>query len=269
MALTLEDFRAVAKYEKTVLDHRTGRKCTRCGGVLHDSIINFGESLPAVALERAYTNAKNADLCLVLGSSLTVSPANEIPEVLGKKKGVKLVICNLQATPLDGLTEARIYSKTDDLMVRVMRILDIPIPTFILHRRLVIGMETKNERNQLTVCGVDEDGTPVTFLQSVKLEYNRRVVRSEPFTISFGGSLDPGAELKLKLEFMGHYGEPNLEIVYVYSADEGAKTLYFLAYDPITGEWRTEKQTGTREHSVIDLTDDTNVLSSTLSGIEV
>lgn len=72
------DFRAVATYEKTVRDHRTGRKCTRCGGVLHDSIVNFGESLPAEALQRAFDNATKADLCLVLGSSLTVSPANEV-----------------------------------------------------------------------------------------------------------------------------------------------------------------------------------------------
>ena len=40
------DFRAVTSYEKTVHDHRTGRKCALCGGVLLDSIINFGESLP-------------------------------------------------------------------------------------------------------------------------------------------------------------------------------------------------------------------------------
>jgi hypothetical protein len=75
-----QDFRAVATY-KTVRDHRTGRKCARCGGMLHDSIVNFGESLPAQALERAFQNAKRADLCLVPGSSLTVSPANEILEL--------------------------------------------------------------------------------------------------------------------------------------------------------------------------------------------
>jgi len=109
--------------------------------VLLDSIVNFGESLPAQAPQRAFQHAKRADLCLVLGSSLTVSPANEIPELPGRRKGAKLAICNLQTTPLDQLSDVRVFSKTDDLMIRVMDKLAIPIPPFILRRRLAIDVE--------------------------------------------------------------------------------------------------------------------------------
>ncbi|KAG4435789.1 hypothetical protein IFR05_008733 [Cadophora sp. M221] len=265
----IRDFRAVATYEKTVRDHRTGRKCARCGGVLQDSIINFGESLPAEALQRAFDNAKRADFCLVLGSSLTVSPANEIPEVTGRKKNARLVICNLQETPLDDLADTRVYSKTDDLMVRVMGILNLPIPPFILRRRLVIEMDTNNERHQMTISGVDEDNTPVTFLKSVKVAYNRRIIRSEPFVIGFRGSLESGTELKVELEFMGHYNEPNLEVTYEYHDEADARTLYLLAYDPTSGEWKTVKEDRESGHSIIDLTDDTTVLSDTISGVAV
>ncbi|KAI1401564.1 DHS-like NAD/FAD-binding domain-containing protein [Hypoxylon fuscum] len=238
----IRDFRAVASYEKTVHDHRTGRKCARCGGVLLDSIVNFGESLPAEPLQLARDHAQQADLCLVLGSSLTVTPANGIPEVPGRRKGAKLAICNLQDTPLDNLADMRIHSKTDELMVRVMAKLDLPIPSFVLHRRLMVQMEsTGNERRQLKVTGVDVDGTPITFLQSVKLEYNRRVVRSEPFTINLRSDLDPGTELKLQLEFMGHYGEPNLDIIYEYSGEGDGQTLYLLEYNPQNGEWKVTK----------------------------
>jgi mono-ADP-ribosyltransferase sirtuin 6 len=205
---------------------------------LHDSIVNFGESLPALPLQHAFEHAKKADVCLVLGSSLTVTPANEIPAVVGQRKGAKLAICNLQKTPLDQLSDLRVYSKTDDLMIRVMEKLEIPIPPFILRRRLRVELETKDGRYQLTVCGVDVDGTPVTFLRSVKLEYNRRVVRSEPFVFNFRGDLDPGIQLKLELEFMGHYGEPNLEIL----LDESdTQTLYFLDYNLHTGEWKARQ----------------------------
>ncbi|KAH7356932.1 DHS-like NAD/FAD-binding domain-containing protein [Rhexocercosporidium sp. MPI-PUGE-AT-0058] len=192
--LTSKDFRAVATYEKTVRDRRTGRKCTRCGGALHDSIVNFGEALPAEALQRAFDNAQKADFCPVLGSSLTVLQqtsvnANafvlQIPEVLGQRKNAKLVICNLQATPLDDLADTRVYSKTDDLMALVMQKLDLSIPPFILHRRLIIEMESNSDGHQMMISGVDEDNTPVTFLQSVKLAYNRRHIRSEPFAIDF------------------------------------------------------------------------------------
>lgn len=136
----------------------------------------------------------------------------------------------------------RIHSKTDELMVRVMAKLDLPIPSFVLHRRLMVQMEsTGNERRQLKVTGVDVDGTPITFLQSVKLEYNRRVVRSEPFTINLRSDLDPGTELKLQLEFMGHYGEPNLDIIYEYSGEGDGQTLYLLEYNPQNGEWKVTK----------------------------
>lgn len=263
----------MATYENTVRDHRTGRKCARCDGVLHDSIVNFGESLPAEALDRAFDNAKKADLCLVLGSSLTVSPANEIPEVVGRRKGAKLAICNLQSTPLDKLTDVRVYTKTDDLMIRIMEKLDFPIPAFILRRRLVVDFSTKDERHQLKVYGIDEDGTPVSFLQSINLAYNRRLLKSEPFTFNLRSNLDPGLELKLELEFMGHYGEPNLEIVYKFDGDGQAQIVYLLEYDPMTGEWKTSKQSGlAREDEgpeIIDLTDDTTILSNTLSEVSM
>lgn len=273
--LTPSDFRAVASYEKTVLDHRTGRKCAICSGVLHDTIINFGDFLDVDTLQRAHDNAKKSDVFLVLGSSLTVPPASLVPEVPGKRKGASLAICNLQETPLDDLTDTRVWSKTDELMEKIMANLGLTIPKFILRRRLTVEMEDTDGRLQLKICGVDEDGTPATFLQSVRLEYNRRHVRAEPFNIGFRGSLDSGTELKLELEFMGHYGEPTLEIVYCYKLNGPARRLYLLAYDPTTGQWEVESRADgavamqESEHSVIDLTNDTTILSEGLSEVVV
>ncbi|RKU46367.1 hypothetical protein DL546_003134 [Coniochaeta pulveracea] len=238
----IRDFRAVATYEKTVHDHRTGRKCTRCGGALHDSIINFGESLPAEALQRAFDHAKAADLCLVLGSSLTVTPANEIPEEVCRKRRGRLVICNLQKTPLDQLCELRIHSKTDEVMNRVMDKLSIPIPPFILHRRLVVELNKPEAgRQKLTVYGVDVDGTPVTFLRSVRLVNNRRLVRKEPFEFDLRDEALPGTQLSLEMEFMGHYGEPNLELVHSVAEKDEGQCLYLLGYNPSTGVWDVSK----------------------------
>ncbi|KXX73708.1 NAD-dependent protein deacetylase SRT1, partial [Madurella mycetomatis] len=128
----IRDFRAVSTYQTSIHDHRTGRKCALCSGPLLDSIINFTESLPQEALKLAFQHAKKADLCLVLGSSLTVSPANEVPEVVGsaRRRGTTLAICNLQSTPLDGLAGWRVRAKTDELMVRVMEKLGWEIPGF-------------------------------------------------------------------------------------------------------------------------------------------
>ncbi|WYZ33979.1 hypothetical protein EsH8_I_000255 [Colletotrichum jinshuiense] len=246
----LRDFRAVATYEKTVNDHRTGRKCAVCDGVLLDTIVNFGEYLPAEPLKRARDHAKKADLCLALGSSLTVPPACTIPESVGKRKpsrarpeGGQLVICNLQSTPQDHLSELRVWAETDDLMVRVMEKLGLEIPEFVLRRRLIVEIEAvAEERFQVGVRGVDVDGTPATFLQSVRMEGNRRVLRAEPFVINFRGELEGGMEVKLQLEFMGHYGEPNLDIVQEYNGEEKLEIAYLLEYNPFNGEWKVSKQ---------------------------
>jgi NAD-dependent SIR2 family protein deacetylase len=53
--------------------------------------------------------------------SFQVSPANRIPEEVVSHGG-KLVICNLQKTPLDSIATIRIFAKTDVLMEKVSKI---------------------------------------------------------------------------------------------------------------------------------------------------
>ncbi|KAF9775715.1 hypothetical protein IL306_006175 [Fusarium sp. DS 682] len=234
----IRDFRAVASYEKSVHDHRTGRKCTACGGNLLDTIINFGEFLPEEPLKLARSHAKKADLCLALGSSLSVPPASGIPEACGKSRKSKLIICNLQETFMEGLADMHVWAESDVLTKRVMDKLGYSIPSFILKRRLVIKTERDaHDRQVITLTGVDNDGMPVTYLQSVKLEDSRRIVRSEPFSFVFREGLEAGAEVKFVLEFMGHYNEPNVVIDYTVSEEEGAETVYDFSYDPSTGDW--------------------------------
>lgn len=219
-------------------DHRTGRKCAICGGILLDSIINFGEDLPEKDFQLAHKNAQKSDVFLVLGSSLTVTPANEIPEIPGRKRNPLLAICNLQETPIDALADIRVFGKSDDLIIRVMQKLDIPIPPFILQRRLSIRNE-QNARGKfyLRITGVDVDGTPMSFLRSVRCRNNRRVARSEPLMIDFRGGLDPGTQVELELEFMGNYGEPNLLLSHEHVGQADGSVVYDLRYNPADGKW--------------------------------
>lgn len=228
----------MATYEKSVHDHRTGRKCAQCGGNLHDTIINFGGSLPEEPLKLAQNHAKKADLCLVLGSSLGVSPANGIPETCGKSRKSKLIICNLQDTFMENLADMHVWSESDELMTRAMDRLGFTIPAFILKRRLVIkAQKDAHDRQKITLAGIDEDGIPVTYLKSVKLEYNRRVARAEPFSFTFRETLSDETRLSFVLEFMGHYNEPNLVVDFTITGEEDAESVYELHYDPSTGDW--------------------------------
>lgn len=175
---------------------------------------------------------------VVLGSSLTVTPANEIPTIPGRKRAPLLAICNLQATPGDALAGLRVFCESDDLMVRVMRELDMPIPPFVLRRRLVVR-NGQNARGKfhLHVTGVDVDGTPSTFLRSVRCRNNRRVARAEPLIIDFRGGLDPGTQVDLDLEFMGNYGEPSLCLSHEHGGEADESVTYDLRYNPADGKW--------------------------------
>ncbi|KAK3669262.1 hypothetical protein LTR78_010869 [Recurvomyces mirabilis] len=238
----LRDFRAVASHERTVYNHRTGRKCTLCRGELMDTLVHFGEDLPEGTMGRARAHAERADLCLVLGSSLRVTPANSIPEVVGRRRGGKLVVCNLQMTPLDGLASMRVWTRADELMVRVMGYLAVPIPSFILTRRLELRTVKKPRGFQVSVQGLDVDGTPASFLRSVKVE--RRVGKAEPYSFEVREKLLPDSGLTLSLSFMGHYNEPDLELRHQYRSGEDERSCYTLQFDPSSGQWTTELEAG-------------------------
>lgn len=93
--------------------------CTRCGGFMRPSVVLFGESLPVDVLEAAIAEAEQADLFIVLGSSLVVSPANSFP-LIAKQNGAKLVIINFDPTPLDHYADVVINErKIGDVLVEV------------------------------------------------------------------------------------------------------------------------------------------------------
>lgn len=76
-------------------------KCPLCGGeyVIRPDITLYGESLPGDAWMNAQYLAGAADLFIVVGTSLQVSPANFLPRIFGNNK--KLVIINREPTPMD------------------------------------------------------------------------------------------------------------------------------------------------------------------------
>ncbi|EFC48343.1 silent information regulator family protein, partial [Naegleria gruberi] len=109
---------------KTVKDYRThitGRKCS-CGGDLKDTIIHFGENLPEKDLLQSVAHSKAADLAIVLGTSMKVSPACNLP-LKCLEKGGKMCIVNLQKTDYDSKSELRVFSKTDEFLKLVLEYL--------------------------------------------------------------------------------------------------------------------------------------------------
>lgn len=77
-----------------------------CGGIIKPDIVFFGELLNETAIDRAVETASNADLLLVLGSSLLVNPAASIP-LYTIRNGGRIIIVNDGETHLDDYATLR------------------------------------------------------------------------------------------------------------------------------------------------------------------
>jgi NAD-dependent deacetylase len=84
--------------------------CTHCGGIVKTATISFGQKMPLQALQRAEQEALACDLFVVLGSSLVVFPAANLPRI-AKANGSRLVIVNREATDQDGLADLVIHAE--------------------------------------------------------------------------------------------------------------------------------------------------------------
>jgi NAD-dependent deacetylase len=73
-----------------------------CGGFLKPATISFGQNLNSAELTRAAEAAREADLVVALGSTLSVYPAASFP-LLAAQRGAPYVIINQGTTDHDGL----------------------------------------------------------------------------------------------------------------------------------------------------------------------
>jgi NAD-dependent deacetylase len=78
--------------------------CDACGGYLKSANVSFGQSMPPEAMKRAQAWSEQAEIFIVIGSSLQVQPAASFP-VIAKRAGALLAIVNRDPTPLDDLAD--------------------------------------------------------------------------------------------------------------------------------------------------------------------
>lgn len=78
--------------------------CGDCGGYLKSANVSFGQSMPMDAMQRAQRWSEQAEVFIVIGSSLQVQPAATFP-VIAKRAGALLAIVNRDPTPLDDIAD--------------------------------------------------------------------------------------------------------------------------------------------------------------------
>lgn len=92
--------------------------CRLCGGIIKSATISFGQQMPQRPMLSAQEETKLCDLFIVMGSSLSVFPAAELP-ARAKRNGAALVIVNRDPTPLDELADVTINAGIGETMAQV------------------------------------------------------------------------------------------------------------------------------------------------------
>lgn len=82
-------------------------RCPRCGGIVKTATVSFGQMLPEREIQKARFFSAMADGVLVIGSTLSVYPAAEIP-ASAARGGLPMVIVNLGRTDYDPLAAATV-----------------------------------------------------------------------------------------------------------------------------------------------------------------
>jgi NAD-dependent deacetylase len=94
-------------------------RCDFCGGHLKPEVVLFGEQLPHEALLAANSLFDDADMVVVGGSSLVITPAADLP-YRAVEHGARLVIINREPTYLDSLADVVLTGDVAELFPMVV-----------------------------------------------------------------------------------------------------------------------------------------------------
>lgn len=103
--------------EKYIEDGEIPR-CKSCNGILKPNVILFGEQLPFEVFQQAEELSKHCDLMIIIGSSLEVAPASNLP-LYAKRNNAKLIIINLEPTDFDSLADVVINSRAATVLPEI------------------------------------------------------------------------------------------------------------------------------------------------------
>lgn len=103
------------------LTHGELPRCSNCGAVLKPDAVLFGEPLSYNTLRQSQEDALHCDVFVVIGSSLEVEPAADLP-FLAQRRGAQILVLNYQPTPIDPRAAVVIHS---DVALTLPRLADM------------------------------------------------------------------------------------------------------------------------------------------------
>ena len=95
-------------------------KCPYCKGRLISSVVNFGDPLPEKVLKDSFDHSKKSDVFFIIGSSLVVTPAANLPEI-ALRNDAKVILLNKGTTPFDDYVQLRIYRNAGEFISKIVQ----------------------------------------------------------------------------------------------------------------------------------------------------
>lgn len=97
-------------------------RCRGCGGtLLKPTVVLFGEAMPPAAVTEAFDLARQSDVILVVGTSLVVYPAAEVP-LVAVRSGARMIVVNAEPTPFDRFAEVVIHGRSGEILPELARL---------------------------------------------------------------------------------------------------------------------------------------------------
>ena len=101
------------------LDVEMPPRCRHCGGTfLKPTVVLFGEAMPEAAVQEAYDLADRSDVVLVVGTSLVVYPAADVP-LAALRAGARMIVVNAEPTPFDRLASVVINGRSGEVLPQI------------------------------------------------------------------------------------------------------------------------------------------------------
>jgi NAD-dependent deacetylase len=94
-------------------------KCINCNGIVKVATISFGQPMNESDMLKASKISSECELMIVMGSSLSVMPAGQIPN-LAIQSGAKLVILNREETIYDAMADIVINDELKNICGKLL-----------------------------------------------------------------------------------------------------------------------------------------------------
>jgi len=219
-------------YRRKVVVPGLKRLCDdpNCGGRLKKTGVRFGQLVPVEPLKRARKQSSQADLGIVLGSSMTVGGFMGLPEM-----AKEFVIVNLQETAYDNTAGLSIHTTCDHIMKELIQFKKMKVGSFVYQQDFNIKFKLDQVNNcwniQLLNPHQNEVCTCVETVLFVKKSDNSRYEIQKNFhTYTFSTTIQGGLgmEVDVTITYREEYGVDKGQLSIILDTEEKSQQVHFV-----------------------------------------